>query len=188
MDFSYNSETLIVIGASGTGKTTILKPIIEAIDRKIILDTDAEYPNSGSEIKVNSIYRPKAYDPNELEMFVSKCRAFYDFCMIIEDVDAYGINEFNVPSLKVVQVNGRHQAIGQIITSRRITGLPMLMLMKAKYLIIFGISKMFKSRAEYTNYIEFIPTLDYHFNFVPHEYVIYEMRLDVATPIYHYKP
>jgi hypothetical protein len=133
--FAYNKDALLVIGKSGSGKTkNVVMPIIAKIPKEklFVLDPNYEY----GYLPAGHYIRPLNYSPEYLDEFlVGFRRSHMDCLLVIEDLDLY--EPRGSQELIRACINFRHQNIGLIMVSRRILGLPKVLVMKANYLAIF---------------------------------------------------
>ncbi len=135
MNFRFNYDALLVCGKSGAGKTTnLIKPLIASVPRSkvFVVDSNFEFPNLPPENRI----RPLDYSAKWLDSFISDFRRKHIDCLlIIEDLDMF--DPLQSKELKKLCVNGRHQNIGLIVVSRRILGIPKVVVMKMRYIAIF---------------------------------------------------
>ena len=192
MKILYNYDKLCFIGYSGCGKTTVVKTIIGHFPRKLILDTNREYEGGSTDNVLEltptkvQIYRPDEYHVGVVDEFVGQARLFTNLHVVFEDLDLYGVKDFSKP-LKALLINGRHQGIGISLIARQINSLPSLAITQSSYIWLWRINPVAQNWAEYRTLQYAIPNLERHFKFTKHEYVIYDMRVNPAQELYHFR-
>ncbi len=131
--FKWNFDTLGLIARRQWGKSTLIKKLIAGIpkDKVFILDSNLEYKNFGLQRVV-----PNSYDPEMLDKFIRYCRKFTNILIIIEDADLYFTSATPTEEFKKLLINGSHQNIGVIYTSKRSLGIPKLLLTETTLLFV----------------------------------------------------
>ncbi len=190
IDFKWNQDTLIAIGASRSGKSDFVKQVIKPCKRMIVLDSNHEYAEryglkkvkNPLQVTLNSALQASDYTLSTLNKFIIASRQFTNCLIVFEDIDLF---LKNVPETqaKNLQINGRHQGLGQIIVSHRLVGLPLLMIQKADYLVMWKVPKMLEKN-ENDKWRSSIPTIDLHSQLSTHSKIVYRMKSEVAKPIH----
>jgi len=129
MNFTTNNDLICIFGQKESGKTTLVKNIIEKINKNklIILDTE----NSFKEFPIRTFTIRHNY--KTLDNFIITARKYYNFTLVLDDVDVYKPNKSK--NFYDLLASHEHQNIGIIITARGFSSLPKISLPNAKYLI-----------------------------------------------------
>jgi len=137
IEFKWNFDTLGLISKKQSGKSTFIKKLIRNIprDKIFILDSNLEYKDLG----LNRVV-PNSYDSVMLDKFILYCRKYTNILMIIEDADLYFSSAHPTEEFKKLLINGSHQNIGVIYTSKRPLGIPKLLLTETTLLFVGNFS------------------------------------------------
>jgi len=133
MEFKWNMDTMGLFARKQWGKSTIIKALLKSIpkDRILILDTNREYKGYNRII-------PKDFSINTLEDFFFYGRKFRNVLLVVEDIDVYFDNSNAPTHTKSQMINGSHQNLGLIYTSKRPKRIPRILLSEATHMIIGG--------------------------------------------------
>ena len=122
-------------GKSGSGKTrNVVMPVVSKIpvQRLYVVDANYEYRNLPAGHRIIPAY----YSAEWLDSFILEFRRKHvNCCLVIEDLDMFSPRQSE--ELIRLSVNCRHQNIGLVLVSRRILGLPKVLVMKVTYMAIF---------------------------------------------------
>ena len=131
MEWNWNYDIVGIVSKSQSGKTTLIKKLIKnaGISKEdiYIFDTNFEY----KEYK-NNTYTIN-YNKSALNEFVMKIRKQKDKLVIFEDIDLF--QPAYAKAFHDLLVNGKHQYIGIIYTTRRVRYLNPLTLSMTDFLI-----------------------------------------------------
>lgn len=191
----WNKSKLLFIGASGMGKTSFLIQYLKGCQKIkgfscIALDSNFEYSTRLNlkplrniiDVRPNTALQSVDTDIKALNNFIMMCRRYTNQLIILEDIDLFLAGTGAPPEqLKNLMVNGRHQGLGFCATSKRLVGLPKLILQQADYITIFRCGPF--TQKDFDNYKDVIPNLEDIKTLTPHEYILYRVDNQTALPL-----
>lgn len=178
--FYYNYSKALFIGNSGSGKTTlVLKHYLPLAKNFMVVDTNMEISTKINKPKTRNLkdwnfntpcYYPREYTVKHLEEIIRYARRFNNFLFFIDDLDAFnGGQYYSGNELNTLMVNGRHQNIGVIVTNKRITSIPNLLVQQSQFVHLWAVNAKFYKTLEiwnlslnYQGNIEDLTRLDTH--------------------------
>jgi DNA helicase HerA-like ATPase len=129
-----NTDILIVAGERGTGKSTLAMHFARMFPRYVVYDALGEYGEKGFE----NVYVPTSAEPEEFEMFCSKCWDLGNIMIVVDEAETFMPEGRKLtPSAFKIIMQGRHRNIGMIVTTKRIAELKKTVVSQAKYVILF---------------------------------------------------
>lgn len=130
MNFRYNYDVIAVVSKSQSGKTQIIKKLINNVPKEdlLILDSNFEYND------YINIYQPIRKFTEELDKFILQARTQKNKLIILEDIDLY--KPLYSKEFGDLIINGQHQNLGIIWASRRVLGLEKTLLQNSTYIIM----------------------------------------------------
>ena len=129
MEFVRNRDLVFIFSQNQSGKTTLVKNIIENIDKNKVIVLDTQNSFKDYPIRTFTI----RHDYKILDKFIEISRKYYNMTLVFDDVDVYQPNKSK--NFYDLLVSNAHQNIGIIITARRVLWFPKISLSNAKYLI-----------------------------------------------------
>jgi len=102
--------------------------------------------------------------------------------LIFEDIDLFLAGTGAPPEqLKNLMINGRHQNLGFSCTSKRLIGLPKLILQQADYVVVFRLGVF--TQSDLDNYKDVMPNVEVVKGLRPYEYILYRVDNQIALPL-----
>ncbi len=131
MEFNFNTDIILIVSRNQSGKTTLIKNIIENVpaDSLLILDTQ----NSFKDKKYINVYYPIYHTSEILTKFIIRCRTQSDKLIVLDDLDVFHPQFSN--AFFDLCVSNAHQNLGIIISAKRVIGLQKVLLQNIKYLV-----------------------------------------------------
>lgn len=135
MEIKYNKDMILIISKNGKGKSSVAKNIIEALklpkNDVIVLDTSNSFTDSNC-LRLN----PILHNLDFFDSFLKSVMKLNNKLIIIDDIDAYPIKQSQY--LSELAISQRHLQLGMIIISRRIIGLPKVLIGNFRYIFFSG--------------------------------------------------
>ena len=147
------AEIILIFGKRGSGKTTLMKKLIEDQTRLIIYDPMWEYSDATLKIFQNQmdlikflkkrgdtlfriVYQPQ--QPTQEFNFVCQLvYCLYDVIFACEEIDLGTSHNYTPPPLERIICQGRHKGISLYATTRRPPEVPKLLTSQANKLYVF---------------------------------------------------
>ncbi len=133
MDFKYNYDRMLVVGRSGSGKTTFVHYLLKNVPKYIVLTQkiDDLYPKKHIRILNDDIDK-------SINDFISEGIRKAPITLVFEDLPSY-LYSSKLPKLfRYVLINGRHIGIGLIFISQRFYTIPVLVRVQSNLHVYFA--------------------------------------------------
>lgn len=151
-------QRLILVGATGTGKTTLARHLLDPFERVIIIDSKCTYGGKDGEEGYEMVSTPARlrrlrasvdliqYRPDELHQSVDDYNEVYRWCYRRQDIMVYTDEAFLVHHgsyapdwLRACVTCGRELGIGMITGTQRPRGIDLRLLTEAEIFIAFDL-------------------------------------------------
>lgn len=155
-DFVYNKDFVIVVGDNGSGKTTVVRYLVEGVpkDKVYVLNASGQKWDFAKK----NVQNPLMYSNEFFNKYCVNFLAKHSNCtLILDDADNFNIKHNDY--LKSLVINARHASIGVILSVRQVQDIDKIIYKQAKSYISYQsvdydtvyLSKMMpRTIAEYT--------------------------------------
>lgn len=150
-----SDDIILITGKIRSGKSTYLKKHIEKLQKAkvpfIIWDYNYEHEVKRGKIAYRLedvlsyfptypyiVYRPQTKDFQTFDLFCEVCLKYFNFVVIIEEIDRFATPYIIPPHFKqMIDTGSHHQSIGIICTTRRIMKLNADIPFNSSYIVVF---------------------------------------------------
>lgn len=149
-------QHLLVCGATGTGKSTLLRVLTYGYSRLVVIDpkheelvpralvvySAAEFRQAWPQRSPRVVFRPDPEDPKhrDVDEVIRRCLAHRRVRIAIHETVDYAQSSWVVPSLRRALMTGRTLEVGIAAASQRPIGLHNVVISEASHVFVFRLS------------------------------------------------